>query len=110
VRFRYCGHRQRDNTREFIFEDTAPTNSVDLVSVMVSTDQLSRCGVRLQDAPQFLLRLLAERIVQQASTAPAARHFTLSDADLTTGGIQAIGKLEKRKSRKVALHIGRLPA
>lgn len=95
LRFRYRGHNQSDSAREFLFKDTARVG-VRLISISITTAQLNRHGIRLQDAPRLCLQFLTERIAGQ----PTEDHvsFAMSDTDIAAAiaGTTPIMQLNKR--------------
>lgn len=102
LRFRYRGHNQSDSARECLFKDTARVG-VCIVSISITTAQLNRHGIRLQDAPRLCLQFITERVAGQMTEDHAS--FAMSDTDIaaviagTTPITQTNKRLEKIADR-----------
>jgi len=82
LRFRFRGQRQTETAREFFFEDCLLDQQRRGIHVVVSTSELSRRRIRLQDAQHFCLQVIVSRCASLPDDLLQVIRFEVSEKDL----------------------------
>jgi len=110
VRFRFRGQRQHEISREFFFEDCLPEEHRE-IHVFLTSSELIRRKLRLQDGPHFCLKVIVSRYALLPDDLPLVIRFDVSENDLPIASTDVestqtrrVGKsLTKARSRKLQI-------
>lgn len=104
ARFRYLGHRQDGTVRELSFGDMGRDGFENMLHLQIDIALLAKHHLRIQDAPDICLRILAERWTGRPAEPGSPAVISISEVDLARLGDEQEEKIAHKRARRTRHH------